>query len=360
MRLRPRADVPAFGPHAGPAAQRHPHRVRRAARDVPLLRRLPRRVRRRSGWSAPGCCSPARHGSTGSRSHSGESRPSRWRSSPSARSPLHAGAPPGRRPTLAGRRSPFGHGRPAARWPSHTLTVRRSSSWSGWASAAQHRIRAAGACPAARDRGRGPGQRLPRRAALRTGRRRLAARRRGHRGSARLPARHLGEYGGPGYAAAFALVAVRLSRRTDQGRAVTSVVTSIVALRPPVAVRLPHPVGRVDRAADAVDAAPRRPRLHHPRRARRSACSPGRARLRRPAPLSGAATPDRPRRCSGGWSTGPDRSTRLARRIRVRRVTVGGGRRFRPWARSAYQMVDSRLTSRDCRLWTAVSRAETR
>ncbi len=33
-----------------------------------------------------------------------------------------------------------------------------------------------------------------------------------------------GEYGGPGYAAAFALVAVRLSRRTDQCRAVTSVV----------------------------------------------------------------------------------------------------------------------------------------
>ncbi len=33
-----------------------------------------------------------------------------------------------------------------------------------------------------------------------------------------------GEYGGPGYAATFALLAVRLSRRTDQGPAVTSVV----------------------------------------------------------------------------------------------------------------------------------------
>ena len=33
-----------------------------------------------------------------------------------------------------------------------------------------------------------------------------------------------GEYGGPGYAAAFALVAVRLSRRTEQGPAVSSVV----------------------------------------------------------------------------------------------------------------------------------------
>ena len=33
-----------------------------------------------------------------------------------------------------------------------------------------------------------------------------------------------GEYGGPGYAAAFALLALRLSRRTEQGPAVTSVV----------------------------------------------------------------------------------------------------------------------------------------
>ena len=72
-----------------------------------------------------------------------------------------------------------------------------------------------------------------------------------------------GEYGGPGYAAAFALVAVRLSRRTNQGpgRHLGR------GAGPPVAVRLPHPVGRVDGAADAVDPAPRCPRVHHPRRA---------------------------------------------------------------------------------------------
>ena len=112
VRLRPRADVPPLRPQHRPAPKRHPGRLRRFCTRRSSTSATSSARTAWSDLSAAGSCSPARRGSTASRSACGQSRRCRWPSSRSARSP---GAPPGHATLSTTRRTP--------RWPTDSFRL---------------------------------------------------------------------------------------------------------------------------------------------------------------------------------------------------------------------------------------------